>query len=125
MADWYSVATPEEAQRLLAAWPDAPVEQQELCGFLIDLAREQVLAYAPPYPDPELTTKDVWTQAWDLDPAPRFIYAQLMQAQNLWNAGRAQQDGGVGTEGYSFVPRPLDKNIRQIIRPVSGVPSVF
>jgi hypothetical protein len=53
------------------------------------------------------------------------VYAQLEQAKNLWNAGRAQQDGGVGSEGYSFTPRPLDKTIRSIIRPTSGVPRVF
>ncbi|AZS40049.1 hypothetical protein CVS54_01371 [Microbacterium oxydans] len=55
----------------------------------------------------------------------RYVLAQLQQAKNLWNSGRAQQDGNVGTEGYSFVPRPLDKTIQQMIRPRGGVPRVF
>ncbi|WP_341941732.1 hypothetical protein [Microbacterium sp. LWH10-1.2] len=118
---WYSVATPEEAQRLLSAWSDAPVENAELCGFLLDIAKDQVLAYAPAQ-----TPNEAFLAALEDDAVPaRYVYAQLEQAKNLWNAGRAQQDGGVGAEGYSFTPRPLDKTIRSIIRPTSGVADVF
>ncbi|APH44878.1 hypothetical protein BMW26_07845 [Microbacterium sp. 1.5R] len=125
MTTWYSATTPEQADRLLAAWPDAPTENQELCGFLLDIAREQVLEFAPPYPGLDSSERWEHMAAWDLDPAPRFVYAQLQQATNLWNAGRAQQDSSVGSEGYSFTPRPLDKTIRSIIRPTSGVANVF
>ena len=53
------------------------------------------------------------------------ILAQLRQAENLWNAGRVNSAGDVGVEGYTFTPRPLDKTIRQIIRPVDGKPHVL
>ena len=52
----------------------------------------------------------------------RYVYAQLQQAQNLWNAGRVAPTGDLGDGGFSFTPRPLDKTIRQIIRPVDGKP---
>lgn len=123
MTDWYTSATPDETDRLVAAWSDAPVENVELCGFLLDVAREQVITFAGPYPG--LEPGDESHQAWELSPAPRLVYAQLMQAQNLWNAGRGNSNGEVGSDGYSFQPRPLDKTVRSIIRPTSGVADVF
>lgn len=232
---WYSIATPEEKERLLGAWSDAPIENVELCSMLLDVARQQVVAFAvdeddedtPLDPDPvtvdlltpsgnysgtqlhgsitfsrvgavvtaslqfappadlggpgymERSWQDIipegfrviapaivgmWGEdggvsltAGGSDDVPyspsylkvyaegtpttslewatgddatagipnRYVYAQLQQAQNLWNAGRASGDGNVGAEGYTFQPRPLDKTIRQIIRPTTGAASVF
>lgn len=111
MATWYNTDTQEEVDRLLQAWTDAPYDYApELCASILGTAREQVIAFAPALPE---TVPD------------RYVLAQVMQAQNLWNAGRAQQEGGVGGEGYIFYPRPLDKTIRRIIRPQRGVPNVF
>lgn len=110
MADWYS-ADPEQTERLLGAWPDAPIENVEVCGLILKTAREQVLAFAPvlvagaPVPD-------------------RWVYAQLQQATNLWNAGRVSSGGDAGVDGYTFTPRPLDKTVKSIIRPQAGGPRV-
>lgn len=52
----------------------------------------------------------------------RFVLAQLMQARNLWNAGRTTGDGDVGPDGFVFRPMPLDKTIRLVIRPIDGKP---
>ncbi|WP_248242981.1 hypothetical protein [Microbacterium kunmingense] len=177
MSNWYTNTTPEEADRLLAAWPGAPIENAELCSFLLDVARDQVLSYAPtPAEEEEVTEVNVRITyedgvqtgvelLWSADVAPDFtgtetyplsarglrlevtytdgqptgqvlttapevvpsnyVYAQLQQARNLWNAGRADESGNVGTEGFSFTPRPLDKTIRSIIRPTSGVANVL
>lgn len=114
MTEWYSVTTPEETDRLLGAWEDAPTENLELCGFILDTARLQVLAYAP-----------------ELDPLEpiltpfNYVYAQLQQAKNLWNAGRVTTGGEVGVDQFSYTPRPLDKTIRNIIRPADGRPHVL
>lgn len=117
---WYSTTTLSEAERLLEAWPDAPTDAPELCAVILGTARDQVIAYAP------LTAYELVDGIPDLTkPLNRLVLAQLQQAKNLWNAGRAQQDGNVGGEGYVFVPRPLDKTIQQMIRPRRGVPSVF
>lgn len=111
---WYT-AEPEgtgpEIDRLAAAWAatggSAPVENVEVLRFILDTARDQVIAYAPalvegaPIPD-------------------RLVYAQLQQAINLWNAGTVSSQGDLGVEQFTFTPRPLDKTIRSIIRPVSG-----
>ena len=118
MTDWYSVATPDQVTRLLAAWSDAPFQNEETCGMLLDVARDQVIAFAPaPSPvDPDDAP---------VDPPSRYVYAQLQQAINLWNAGRVSAGGDVGVDTFSFTPRPLDKTIKSIIRPIDGKPHVL
>lgn len=114
MSTWLTSETPEAVDRLVGLWEDAPVENLELTEMLLDVARDQVLAFAPAAPA---------GSDWETEPPARFVLAQLQQAENLWNAGRATPD--VGPEGYSFTPRPLDKTIRTIIRPVDGKPDAF
>lgn len=110
MADWYTVDNGGPADdRLLAAWRDAPIENQEVCGFILAAARDQVIAYAPVLADGE--------------PVPdRWVYAQLQQAKNLLMAGSVARGGEYGEGEFSFEPRPLDKAIKNLIRPVDGKP---
>jgi hypothetical protein len=141
MSTWYSVDTPEEATRLLGAWPDAPTENTELCGMLLSTAEYQVLTYGTTGEDIASTltqallaagydqeTVDAVLVLLDVDNPPtpeRWVYAQLQQAKNLWNAGRVSSDGDVGADGFVFSPRPLDKTIRGIILPPSGAVDVL
>ena len=122
MAEWYT-ATPEGSDRLLAAWPDAPIENEELCASILEVAQGQVVAYAP---EPTADAGE-WVDGYFIvSPVPtRYVYAQLQQAINLWNAGRVSSAGDLGDGGFTFTPRPLDKTIRQIIRPVDGKPHVL
>jgi hypothetical protein len=128
MPEWYAATEddPATVDRVTAAgaWPDAPAENLEVLGMLLEVARDQVWAFAPesidrtdpaaPAPAPVPT-----------DPPARLVYAQLQQAQNLWNASRVTSAGDTGGgEIFAFTPRPLDKTIRGIIRPVQGVPHV-
>jgi len=113
--EWYSVEGTDAQDRLLAAWEDAPVENLETLGMLLSTATRQVIAYAPAL-DPDDTNA-----AYPDD----YALAQLRQAQNLWNAGRTDGDGAVGAEGFTFTPRPLDKTIRTMIRPIDGRPDVY
>ena len=117
MSSWYRVTDPEkavQAARLVAAWGDAPVINLEISEMILEIARDQVLAYAP--------ALDV--DILDTDIPNNYVYAQLKQAENLWTAGRVTSSGDVGMDSFSFTPRPLDKTIRTILRPVQGVPSV-
>lgn len=149
MTEWYGVEgfveTPDgevpASDRLRSAWSDAPTENLELCGMILDVARGQVIAFAEveepedrvTYLLEELgyvadTIADV-LGLLDLEPPAgppdRFVYAQLQQAKNLWNAGRASGEGTVGADGFQFTPRPLDKTIQRVIRPTSGTADVF
>ncbi len=112
--NWYVAATDgPEVDRLLSAWPEAPIEQGEVLEMILDAARDQVLAYAPALEptvqeDGYLTTESI---------PSRYVLAQLRQAQTLWNAGQVSTAGDIGDGSFVFTPRPMDKTIRGIIRP--------
>lgn len=140
MPTWYTAEDGPAQTRLVEAWPGAPVDNAELCGFVVDTARLQVIEYAPESSTLAAAVAEVLLQFGHSDrleevlallgtveesPAFNLVYAQLQQAKNLWAAGRADENGDIGTEGYSFVPRPLDKTVRNIIRPVGGTLSVL
>jgi len=120
MATWYSIEDTEEQARLLEAWPDAPFEREEVLGMILDVAKVQVIAFAVGVPEGVLPEDIVLVddEGVEIDPMPRFVYAQLQQAINLWNAGRVSSAGTDGIDGYVFTPRPLDQTIRGIIRPL-------
>ena len=135
---WYEADTFEVTND----WLDAPVENIELLDMIFDVARQQVMAFAEQGEEPveevtdllerlgfpRFTIQDVLALLAlppTPDPPSRYVYAQLQQAKNLWNAGRVSSDGSVGAEGFAFVPRPLDRTIRSIIRPQSGAANVL
>lgn len=135
MADWFSDADLEDAHD---AFPELPIENETLAGMLLDVAREQVLAFAAD-DEPAVQVTDLLHNLGVEDAtiaqvitlldfeastpgAPtRYVYAQLMQAKNLWLAGKGED----GPEGFTFSPRPLSKDIQRVIRPTSGVADVF
>lgn len=135
MAGWLAGAISAEGD-ILDFWKDAPVESLPLLRMLLDVARQQVVAFAPEG-EPEEQVSELLTclgygedvianvlAVLELeppaDPPQRYVYAQVQQAKNLFNAGRVANDGSTGAEGFTFTPRPLDKTIRAIIRPQSG-----
>lgn len=118
---WYTAAGQPAQDRLKAAWNDAPLMNLEALGLLLSVAKTQVIAYAPAADD-----LSRWGTVQDFTDAPpdELVYAQLQQAKNLWNAGRAGGDGQIGGE-FSYTPRPLDKTIQSIIRPTNVSPRVY
>lgn len=137
MTAWYSTS---DQGRLTGAWEEAPIEDEEVLGFLLETARIQVLAYAPASATLGAAIEDALARfgvsqhldaalalldAAPSDPPFNYVFAQLRQAQNLWNAGRVTSSGEVGMESFTFTPRPLDKTIRGIIRPTDGKPDVY
>lgn len=137
MATWYSTA---DQSRLAGAWAEAPIENEELCGFILDTARLQVTSYAPAAESLASALGGILLQFGHADrleevlalleleeePVPfNYVFAQLQQAKNLWAATESDSNGSIGPEGYSFQPRPLDKTIRNMIRPIDGKPDVY
>lgn len=135
MADWFSDADLEAAHEAI---PELPIENETLAGMLLDVAREQVLAFAAD-DEPAVQVTDLLHNLGVGDATiaqvitlldfeastpgvpTRYVYAQLMQAKNLWLAGKGED----GPEGFAFSPRPLSKDIQRVIRPTSGVADVF
>lgn len=136
MPAYYTAESPAAVARLAAAWKGAPIHNEELLAMLLEVAREQVVEYAPAAvatePSPDVidggSPEDPGEGSVDGNPddvPARYVLAQLRQAQTLWDAGRADPAGDIGPEGFRFTPRPLDKTIRNMIRPQSGVADVF
>lgn len=137
--NWYTASEdqPDEVDRLVGAWPDAPVDNLEVLGMILNTARDQVLAYAPAsFPIHQaggyLTAPSAIINAGDgyisypaVEPPDRYVLAQLRQAQTLWDAGRVSTTGDIGEGGFVFTPRPMDKTIKAIIRPADGKPHVL
>ena len=55
------------------------------------------------------------------DPPGNYVLAQLQQAKNLYTASTVREGGDYGDGTFSYTPRPLDKTIRGIIRPIDRV----
>lgn len=121
MAKWYRADEddPEEMERLMNAWPEAPVMNLEVLSMILNIARQDVIDYAP--------ASALVLHEGEPEPVPadRLVLAQLRQAQTLWDAGSVTSGGGVGEGEFTFVPRPLDRVIKLIIRPRKGGPRVF
>jgi hypothetical protein len=90
-------------------WADAP-EEDDILTDLLDVAREAVLAYAP-----------LLAEGAEIPTSYRM--AQQMQMKAIWTA-TVGEGGGLGPDGFVIVPKPLDWNIRQLLRPRTGVPTL-
>jgi hypothetical protein len=89
-------------------WSDATGIDDVRLYTLLELARAQCTEYAPALPA-------------NTRPPINYRQAQLMQARNLINAGRAE---GEGEGDFVLRPFPLDWMVKQTLRPKSGVPVV-
>lgn len=98
---WHTLETARED------WRDAPVVDAWLYECLWT-ARHDVTAYAP------ALAADAW-------PPINYRRAQLMQARNLWNAGKVDAaSGGDGEGQFILRPYPLDWAVKQVLRPKQG-----
>jgi hypothetical protein len=109
MADWHTAASARDE------WPDAPVDSDggdARLESLLASAKEAVIAYAPAVSEPLEDIPDGYREA------------QLQQAQNMWNAGKASPSGDFDGGQYSLTTFPLDWAVRQLIRPKTGKPVI-
>lgn len=105
---WHTVDTARDEWTV----GEATVDDRRLFQ-LLELAREQVIAYAPAL------------EAGAPVPA-RYRAGQLMQAQNLYNAGAVDPATGADGAGDTFAlrPYPLDWMVKQVLRPQRATPVV-
>lgn len=113
--DWYTVEairTPQ-GEDDEAVWEDAAHIPGSLLRDLLEVARGQVLAFAPTLPA-DLAASGKCPAAYRL--------AHLMQTRNLWNAVEVDPGGGFGDDSYTIRPVPLDWIVKQTLRPRAGIP---
>ena len=94
-----------------AEWPDAEHIADATLWALLDLARTQVVAFAPALVD-EAPVPD------------RYREGQRVQARNVWNATRVAPDGSTGQDDFIIRPFPMDWHVKSILRPKRGIPVI-
>lgn len=95
-----------------ALWIGAPVDDVDLYE-LLTVARDQVLDFAPArFSEP------------GAEVPVRFKRAQLMQARNIWNASKKDEQDQMGGEGFTVTVWPMDWSVKNLIRPKRGLPEV-
>ncbi|WIA98032.1 hypothetical protein [Curtobacterium sp. MCBA15_004] len=108
LVDWLVIVDPEDPWHDVVTarleWDGAPKADGTL-HRLLDVARDQVEAYAPalaagqPFPE-------------------RYRAGQLMQARNTWSASLSNGEQQVDVGGFTVNVRPLDWAVKQLLRPV-------
>lgn len=107
MATWHSAST--AAQQ----WPDIATMGADQATELLEVAKQQVLAYAPTLAVPD---------AAEIPDSYRL--AQVMQARALWQAQRAAPGGELGGDGFGVRVYPMDWQVKALLRPPAGYPGI-
>lgn len=113
MPTWH---TAESARDQWADAPGTPADDPDVLEELLDVAREQVEAYAPNLPPA--------AEGGPVSIPITYRYAQLMQARNIWNAALVSPGGEMGEGDFAITPHPLDWTVKQMIRPKRATPVV-
>ena len=108
------------------AWPDAPW-QNSILSDLLEVAKDQVLAYAPADPtDIDDGVIDGGDAGTDFTVPTRYRVAQLLQVRNIWNVSKIDTGSGdMGEGSFTISPFPMDRSVKNLIRPKSPVPVMF
>ena len=109
MATWYTL------EEIRAVWLDAP-SNDELLAELLDVAKVQVIAYAPVIYTPQGNVSQT--------PTTSMRWAQKEQSRNIWNASKVSPSGDMGMDTFVITPKPLDWHVQQVLRPATGLPRI-
>lgn len=110
MATWHTSST------IKSQWSSAP-RNDALVNELLEVAKENVLAFAPALPE----------DAGNTCPTS-YRLAQGIRAREIWDAQNTPQtgaeEGAIGLAGYQLRVYPMGRDIRAILRPAQGVPGL-
>lgn len=103
---WHSIGSAR------TEWRDAGALDDHRLWVLLETAKLEVVAYAPPLPD-------------GARPPVNYREAQLMHARNRNAAGRIDPaNADAGGDGFSLTAFPLDWVVRQLLRPQRAIKRV-
>lgn len=105
---WLNPAVEAEADAdlLAAVWPSMP--EGAVLTVYLEAAKAACIAYAPTIPEG--------------GPVPdAYRLAQAMQAANVYNAALAAPGGDLDGGSFGLVAHPLDWQVKQLLRPQTGV----
>lgn len=96
---------------VVTLWPEAEGIDETLLDILVDAALVQCESYAP-----DLAEGAAVPANWRL--------AQLMQVQALWNSSKSGPGDQIGPEGFTVTTYPMDRTVKNLLRPKRGIPVV-
>lgn len=105
-SEWHILDT------IRAEWPDAEHIPDASLWDILEVAKGQIIAFAPPL-------------AEDAPIPVEWRTAQRVQSRNIWNAARVAPDGTTGQDDFVIRPFPLDWHVRQILRPKRAIGGMF
>jgi len=89
-----------------AQWPGAPTDT--ILADLLDIARDQVIAYAPELP-------------LGAEVPVNYSYAALVQARDIWNAFNASpSQDQFGQDTFAIPVYPMSWHVKNLLRPTQG-----
>jgi hypothetical protein len=106
--DWINTAVEDDNELLEIVWPDGGSLTPNVLTVYLEVAKAACIAYAPTIPE-------------DGDVPQAYRIAQAMQAANIYNAAQASPGGDFDGGGYGLTAHPLDWQVKQLLRPQSGV----
>jgi hypothetical protein len=95
-------------EELRDRWPDAPIDDAEAEDFM-DAAFEQCVTFLN---DPEA------------EGTPSRRLALVMQTRSVWRATEADSNE-IGPEGFAITAFPMDWQVKNLLRPKSGMPRML
>ncbi|WP_336630774.1 MULTISPECIES: hypothetical protein [unclassified Microbacterium] len=105
---WLDPQNEDDVDLLGVVWPDGASLPEGVLKVYLAVAKSACIAYAPALPEGH-TVPD------------SYRVAQAMQAANVYNAAVAAPGGDLDGGGYGLVAHPLDWQVKQLLRPQSGV----
>ncbi len=105
---WLDLENETDRELLEVVWPDSASLSDAVLSVYLSVAQAACIAYAPALP-----TDAAVPDAWRL--------AQAMDAANTYNAAVASPSGDVDGGTFGLVAHPLDWQVKQLLRPQSGV----
>ncbi|WP_336625582.1 MULTISPECIES: hypothetical protein [unclassified Microbacterium] len=103
---WLNPADESDVELLAVVWPSMP-DDPTLTVYLT-AAKAACIAFAPALPEGGAVPDE-------------YRLAQAMQAANIYNAALAAPGGDLDGGSFGLVAHPLDWQIKQLLRPQSGV----
>lgn len=96
----------------LSDWPDTSGMDADALERYLQAAYEQCVAYAPALAEGA--------------PVPgRYVLAQLMQARALYRSVISGGGDTIGQDGFTVTVYPMDRTVKNLLRPRTGRPVVL
>ena len=105
---WLDSEVEADLDLLGVVWPDGPTLEPAVLKVYLAVAKAACVAFAPALTEGQAVPDE-------------YRLAQAKQAPNVYNAAAAAPGGEMDGGSFGLVAHPLDWQVKQLLRPRSGV----